>query len=324
MTEKIKSGNGLKRTGIILLITGTLASFLLLGLLPSLLPPPTNTNAVIVNILATVIPAPIMLVGAFLYWRGRQYADKAVAEKVMSDSKAHVLYLRGFGTDPSIGKYLGLEAWGAGVMSGWLTIEEQLGEVLRSFGDLLAIGKPGETLPTPGAARLYASDAEWKKVVIDQMQNARLVVIRAGTSEGLLWELKEAIQVVNPKKLLILILMGKKQYEAFRKEADQIFNATFPKVHELKRFWRVNGFVRFSPNWSPNFLPLHAPFFSRFGYKPYCRLLRFTLRPVFEEYGLEWKPQPVSIPIVLTVVIFVGFGVLILLAILLAIVFSSH
>ena len=73
------------------------------------------------------------------------------------------------------------------------------------------------------------------------MQNARLVVIRAGTSGGLLWELKEVVQVVNPKKLLILILMGKKQYEAFRKEADQIFNATFPKVHELKRFWRVFG-----------------------------------------------------------------------------------
>ena len=316
MTEKIKSGNDLKRTGIILLTTGTLASFLLLGLLPLLLPPPTNTNAVIVNILATVIPAPIMLVGAFLYWRCRQYADKAVAEKVISDSKTDVLYLRGFGTDPTIR----LGDRGVGFMSGWLTVEEQLGEVLRSFGDLVAIGKPGETLPTPGAARLYASDAEWKKVVIDQMQNARLVVIRAGTSEGLLWELKEAVQVVNPKKLLILILMGKKQYEAFRKEADQIFNATFPKVQELKRFWRVNGFVRFSPNWSPNFLPLRAPFFLGFGYKPYCRLLKFTLRPVFEEYGVEWKPPPVSILIVLMVVMFVGIGVLILLVI----VFASH
>lgn len=103
-----------------------------------------------------------------------------------------------------------------GFTSGWLTDEEQLGEVLRPFGDLVAIGKPGETLPTPGAARLYASDAEWKKVVIDQMQTARLVVIRAGTSEGLLWELKQAVQVMNPEKLLILILkMRKKHYEAF-------------------------------------------------------------------------------------------------------------
>ena len=127
-----------------------------------------------------------------------------------------------------------------GFMSGWLTEEEQLREVLQPFGDLVAIGKPGETLPTPGAARLYASDAEWKKVVTDQMQTARLVVIRAGTSDGLLWELKQVVQVVNPKKLLILILkMRKKDYEAFKKEADQIFNATFPKVDELKRFGTI-------------------------------------------------------------------------------------
>jgi hypothetical protein len=256
----------------------------------------------------------LLFVGAFLYWRGRQYADKAVAERVIRDSKSDVLYLRAFGTDTSISEYMAWAAGGAGLISGGLTVEEQLGEVLEPFGDFVAIGKPGETLPTPGAARLYASDAEWKNVVIDQMQCARLVVIRAGTSEGLLWELKEAVQVVNPNKLLILILkMQKKHYEGFRKEAEQIFNATFPKIHELKRFWRVSGFVRFSPNWSPHFLPLRAPFFRR-GYKPYRRLFEYTLRPVFEEYDLEWKPPPVSILTVSVVVVSSGIIVLILLA----------
>ena len=201
-------------------------------------------------------------------------------------------------------------------MSGWLTEEEQLREVLQPFGDLVAIGKPGETLPTPGAARLYASDAEWKKVVTGQMQTARLVVIRAGTSGGLVWELKEVVQVVNPKKLLILILkMRKKDYESFKKEADQIFNTTFPKFDELKPSWRRfywgYGFVRFSPNRSPNFLPLRVPFF-RFGYKPFCRLLKYTLRPVFEEYGLEWKPPGVSILMVVMVVYFGGIGAFLL------------
>jgi hypothetical protein len=211
---------------------------------------------------------------------------ETVAKRIISDSKPDVLYLRGFGTDPPF------SATAMGFTSGWLTDEEQLGEVLQPFGDLVAIGKPGETLPTPGAARLYASDAEWKKVVTDQMQTARLVVIRAGTSEGLLWELKQAVQIMNPKKLLILLLkMRKKHYEAFKKEADQIFNATFPKVHELKRFGTISGFVRFSPDWSPNFLPLRAPSLA-LGYKPYCTLFKFTLRPVFEEYGLEWKPPP--------------------------------
>ena len=51
----------------------------------------------------------MMLVGAFLYWRCRQYADKAVAEKVISDSKTDVLYLRGFGTDPSLFVDMGVD-----------------------------------------------------------------------------------------------------------------------------------------------------------------------------------------------------------------------
>jgi hypothetical protein len=204
-----------------------------------------------------------------------------------------------------------------GFSSGWLTDEERLREVLQPFGDLVAIGKPGETLPTPGAARLYTSDAKWKKDVTDQMQPARLVVIRAGTSEGLLWELKQAVQVMNPKKLLILILeMRKKQYEAFRKEADQIFNATFPKVQELKRFGTISGFVRFSPDWSPNFLPLRAPSLA-LGYKPYCTRLKFTLRPVFEQYGLEWKPPPRVSRLALWLGILIGICVLCVLAVVL-------
>jgi hypothetical protein len=308
MTEKIKSGRGLKMAGMLLLVTGLLG--LEIQALPHSVLPQINHL-----ILANVIFFPLTFVGAFLYWRGRQYAAKAVAERVISDSKPDVLYLRAFGTDPS--------CWATtnstNFIDGWLTEEEQLCEVLQPIGDLVAIGKPGETLPTPGAARLYASDAEWKKVVTDQMQTARLVVIRAGTSGGLLWELKEVVQVVNPKKLLILIYhMRKKDYESFKTEAEQIFNTTFPKIEELTRFWTVSGFIRFSPNWSSNALPLRLPFF-RFGlYKTSGRRFKYTLRPVFEEYGLEWKPPPVSIWWMVFIVLGFFFVVGVILAALLA------
>ncbi len=304
---------GRKRTGIFLLIAGSVlsAGSTLLFDVPRL--KPAGVAGDIITLIFSMLSAPMLVVGAFLYWRSRQYADKAVAERVISDSKPDVLYLRGFGTDPSIGSYV-ISAISMGLTSGWKTDEEQLGEVLLPFGDFVAIGKPGEILPTPGAARLYVSDAEWKKVVRDRMQNARLVVIRAGTSEGLLWELKEAVQVVNPKNLLILIKLGEKQYEAFRKQADQIFNVTFPIAQELKRFGTISGFLRFSPSWSPNFLPLRAPLF-RCGYKRYCGLLKFTLRPVFEEHGLAWQPPLVSImPIVMSATI----GVMVLLQIVMS------
>jgi hypothetical protein len=104
----------------------------------------------------------MILGGAFLFWRGRQYAAKANAERILTDSDPHVLYLRAFRSDTSIKGYLFSSIPRAGV-SGITTQEEQLAEVLRPFGDLVAIGRPGEQLPTPGAARIYASDAGWKE-----------------------------------------------------------------------------------------------------------------------------------------------------------------
>lgn len=301
MTETVKHGKGLKRTGISLLITGSL--------LASAVPRSIRAGEMIKVLVISFLAIIMLSGGAFLIWRGRQYAAKATAERIIHDSKPDVLYLRAFETDPSTRGYVFssilMPFLTPSYYSGTATEEEQLSEVLQPFGDLVAIGKPSETLPTPGAARLYVSDAEWKKVVTDQMQTARLVVIRAGSGEGLLWELKQVVQVLNPKKLLILILnMKKKDYKAFTKEADQVFEGTFPKADEIRRFARVSGFVRFSANWKPIFLPLRMPSFRQSVYKPYRRLFKFTLRPVFEEYGLEWQSPPVSIGGVLGIVLF--------------------
>src|SRR6266513_3249734 len=96
------------------------------------------------------------------------------------------------------------------------------------------------------------------------------------------------------------------------KRRDRYLRLPCPEAHELKRFWTISGCFRFSPSWNPNFLPLRAPFCRRF-YKPYCALLKFTLRSVFKEYGLEWKPPPLSVLTVLVVVLSMGMGALWLL-----------
>ena len=66
------------------------------------------------------------------------------------DSRPHVLYLRSFQTDASTPFKV--------LASGFTTEEEQLADVLRPLGEMVAIGRPGESLPTPGAARTYATD----------------------------------------------------------------------------------------------------------------------------------------------------------------------
>jgi hypothetical protein len=270
--------------------------------------------------------ALIMLpLGAFLFWRGRQHETQWIADSALYDSKPDVLYLRAFETDPSflyyLLKVLFVHQAFRTAISG--TEEEQLREALEPFGDLIAIGKPGETLPTPGAGRLYASDDKWKNVVAKQMKRARLVVIRAGSSAGLLWELEQAVQILSPKKIIILVLnMWPKKYETFRKEAERTFKCAFPKADEIKRFWRISGFIRFSSNWEPSFLPLRLPYYRGSIYKPYRRHFKFTLRPVFQEYGLDWQPPPLSISRLLQL-LFLGLVIIILVIVLLSAIWCS-
>ena len=179
-------------------------------------------------------------------------------------------------------------------------------DVLRPIGDLVAIGKPGEDLPTPGAARIYVSDEEWKEEVKRRMRAARLVVIRAGVGENLLWEAKHALETLNPQKLLILVLnMKAKDYESFCTKVNPLSGVSLPEGATLPGLSRrVSGFIGFAADWKPSFFPLRAaPFFRRGIYGRYRPLFKFALRPVFERFGLEWHPPPVSAAMVLLIAV---------------------
>jgi hypothetical protein len=113
---------------------------------------------------------------------------------------------------------------------------ERLANALRPLGYLVAVGQPGEGLPKPGAARIYASDDEWKEVVRRQMQAALLVIIRAGVGENLLWEAKEAIETLSPQKVLIFVFsMKAKHYESFRTRVTQTLGVSLSEDATLQR-----------------------------------------------------------------------------------------
>ena len=246
----------------------------------------------------TVLSPTLMFSGAFLSWRGRQYAAQASAESIITDAKPHLLYLQAFRSDATMEPKSG---------------EEELADLLRPFGELVAIGRPGERLPTPGAARIYTSDEEWKVVVKRQVQAARLVVIRAAAGENVLWELTQAIKTVDPQKLLILVLkMKAEDYESFRTKANPILGVSLPDRATLWRFGRglgfrrVSGFISFAADWKPTFLALKGPYFRGGTFK---RLAKYALRPVFENSDLEWQPPPISVSQIGQVIAFVILGV---------------
>jgi hypothetical protein len=277
----------LKRTGAALIAVGMIFYIVIQGVVPSA--PWDITRPVLMYfVMFVVIPG-----GAFLIWRGRQYGAQASAERIITDSKVHLLYLRAFRSDPSTGRQAFWNTFDQrNLLSGLESEEEQLAEVLRPFGELIAIGRPGESLPTPGAARIYTSDEEWKDVVKHQIKAAQLVVIRAATGENVFWELTQAVKILNPQKLLILLLnMKVRDYESFRTKANSILDVPLPESTGLRKYRHVSGFIGFDADWKPSFFALRAPFFRGGSFK---RLCKYALKPVFENFGLEWQAPPMS------------------------------
>jgi hypothetical protein len=301
-----------RRPGAALKITGTV---LIVAVLPILFFTATSNflwkhDWLIMPYLTTLaLMGPI---SGLLLWRGRKLAARASAQDIITESGRHVLYLRAFESDSS--------AWGSafrafGPVSMFMaafskTEEEQLAEVLRPFGDLIAIGKPGEGLPTPGAARIYTSDDEWQEVVKRRIKEAQFVVIRAAPvpGENVFWELRQVIEILNPQKLLILFRnMDNEDYESFRTRANSVLPIPLPEAKQVRRwYWRVSGFFSFDADWKPDFFTLTGPYFRSNSFRSRCI---FALKPIFEGRGLEWERPRISVRRALMVGIFLLFGV---------------
>lgn len=276
------SGSALRLAGVALIVAGGLVYAALGGV---------DENP------AALLGALLMVAGALLYFRGRQHAAKARAASPASPihdySKREVLYLRSFRTDiATTGKIL---------FSGFTTDEEQLADVLRPFGDLIAIGRPGEPLPVPGADRMYATDAEWKDLVLQRMRAATLVVIRAGTGAGLLWEFGQAVSTLRPERVVVFVFnLSKVDYDAFAGQVREMLGIALPAVGSNSLMRTIidlkenplnvmPGFIHFLDDWSAQFLPLPRTV-VRLGYNDYKKSFSLALRPVFERNGAVWQP----------------------------------
>ena len=242
--------------------------------------------------IAAILGAFTMVAGVLVYFRGRQHYARIRAPRILEESKPDVVYLRAFRADISTTQQA--------LMQGFTTEEEQLADVLRPFGKLVAIGRPGESLPPPGAARMYASDTQWQNIVSARIAAAPLVVIRAGAGAGLLWELEHTVRNVNPKRVIIWILnLQKNEYAAFCDQVKTRLGITLPHISPFGLFAAIlniqnrpsrvtSGFIRFAHNWEPSFLPLPTAW-TQLGYNDLRKAFSVALRPVFEEHGLQWR-----------------------------------
>jgi hypothetical protein len=187
----------------------------------------------------------IAIVGAFaLLFRnvggiGRQLLAKDAAALLESDPRPPILYFRSFFDDP------------AGFDNADPGFEASLQVVLGKVRPVVAIGRPGEWLQTPGLPRMYVG-ANWLKVVARLMKKADLLVFRPRLSKGLWLEVRLAVKLVDPRKVAFVLADGESPGEgwatdeaAFRERASGALPQSLPE--------RIGNsqLLTFGPGWEP-------------------------------------------------------------------------
>lgn len=196
-------------------------------------------------------------VAGFAVFRWQKHRVQGARVRLHEDERAPVLYLRSFQQDATDDKArFSRLLMGMSISSH----EERLAEILDLVGPFVAVGRPGESLPTLGASRLYVPDASWQREVAQLMQRARCVVFRAGATPSLQWELQKAVRSLAPERILLWCPDGRKVWAAFRKWAGGSLQHPLPARP-------THPFVAFDAAWRPQALrEVDLPrYFERLG-----------------------------------------------------------
>jgi hypothetical protein len=206
----------------------------------------------------------------------RRSAHMLKAEDLDNDTRAPILYLRPFTQDnavlssgPRIFNILNPFSWGklmrwrgffTSYAAFWTfkwTFEQLLEAKVRDMGPLVAIGQPGAP-PIMGAHNLYVGE-EWQQRVDDLSKRAQLVVLAAGDTAGIMWEVNFMLKHLDPTKCLIYVENGRYRlwwplwrkgsrrslWKRFRALSNDSFPVPLPE--KLGR----SAFVGFDAGWVP-------------------------------------------------------------------------
>jgi hypothetical protein len=159
---------------------------------------------------------------------------------------------------------------------------------------LIGVGFPGEPAPHVGALRVYLPGADWQPQVHELIQGARHVVLALGWGEGTLWELREAMRLLKPEQLIVVVPMEEPEYERFRAKTAGSLPAELPPWAGRREVRSVvRGLITFSEGWKATFVPVRA-------YSPFHNSLRIAVLyaawPALRRLGypprgvLRWAP----------------------------------
>jgi hypothetical protein len=130
--------------------------------------------------------------------------------------------------------------------------EESIARFFERHGPVIAIGKPGEHLASPGAARMYLNDANWQDAVLCEMERAQAVVIQPAPSEGVRWELSQIREKVPPSRVLMCLISYWNNPESFEELTGVVAETLRVDLPRAVPYLRRPAFVYFDENWNPH------------------------------------------------------------------------
>jgi hypothetical protein len=239
---------------------------------------------------------------AFSFVATPKGVNLVTSEKTFSLGKT-VLYLRSFSIDHQKEVEEGTED---------VTYEEQIAAVLHDVGQLVCIGQPAEPLPEPGALRIYYKnfDEGWKRIILGLLPTSELIVLRAGTSAGLNWEMEQVRALVNPERFVVLLLGDMTDRLQSLKILESVFQTDIDspdedflpenkekiaqKRHEATQ--NIGYVAHFDADWQPKVepIPVHLGCLQGLFYddsRTAKTRLKLAFQPVFKRLGLRWRLQ---------------------------------
>jgi hypothetical protein len=170
-------------------------------------------------LIACIIGIAFIPLGAVCYRKGKRGRVISAGKLMSKDKRPPVLYLRSFEVDDFFARATNemKEIFSEHPLYRWSpflrilatlklqTSEEILAKTLNKVGPCIAVCEPGLEKPIVGFARFELSNDDWQPEVKDNMQKAGLVVLCAGNTPGLLWELEQAAENVKRDRLILLI-----------------------------------------------------------------------------------------------------------------------
>jgi hypothetical protein len=145
-----------------------------------------------VGVIFTIGGFVVTVIGSSLYRTARSVSRAGARQVLAADRRAPALYLRSFADDslslPTISSAR-RPLFELFSLRGADPFEEAVAWELSTYAPVVAVGRPGAALWSLGAAREHLDQASWRDDVAHRMDDAQLLVLAPGETEGLAWEL---------------------------------------------------------------------------------------------------------------------------------------